>query len=83
VNNELDRLQQFLESFIDFLALGGRIVIISYHSLEDRMVKHTFKKLSKENELSILTKKPLPPTKEEQIENNRSRSAKLRAGERI
>lgn len=83
VNGELDRLQHFMDSFIEFLTPGGRIVIISYHSLEDRMVKHSFKSLKKEKLLSVLTKKPLPPTKEEQTKNNRSRSAKLRAGERI
>ncbi len=83
VNSELDRLQNFLDSFIEFLTPGGRIVIISYHSLEDRMVKHRFKDLKKEKKFTVLTKKPLQPTKEEQTENNRSRSAKLRAGERI
>lgn len=83
VNGELDRLQNFLNSFIEFLMPGGRIVIISYHSLEDRMVKHRFKDLKKEKKLTVLTKKPLPPTKEEQAKNSRSRSAKLRAGERI
>jgi 16S rRNA (cytosine1402-N4)-methyltransferase len=83
VNGELDRLQHFLDSFIEFLTPGGRIVIISYHSLEDRMVKQSFKALKKENLLTVLTKKPLPPTNEEQTKNSRSRSAKLRAGERI
>ena len=83
VNDELKHLRNFLDSFIDYLEPGGRIVIISYHSLEDRMVKHAFKALNKENILSVLTKKPLPPTKAEQTTNSRSRSAKLRAAERI
>ncbi len=83
VNNELDRLERFLGSFIDCLVPGGRIVIISYHSLEDRMVKQCFRGLKNNNALEILTKKPLPPTKEEQNDNSRSRSAKLRAGARI
>jgi len=83
VNDELVRLQNFLEVFIDYLAPNGRIVILSYHSLEDRMVKHAFKNLAKKNMLSIVTKKPLPPTQKEQTINSRSRSAKLRAAERI
>lgn len=83
VNKELDHLQNFLDSFIEYLTPGGRIVIISYHSLEDRMVKHSFKALQNDNLLSILTKKPLPPSQEEQLNNKRSRSAKLRAGEKI
>ncbi len=83
VNDELGRLQNFLEVFIDYLAPNGRIVILSYHSLEDRMVKHAFKNLAKKNMLSIVTKKPLPPTQKEQTINSRSRSAKLRAAERI
>ena len=83
VNNELDLLKNFLDLFINYLNPGGRIVIMSYHSLEDRIVKHCFKALAQKNELSILTKKPLTPTKAEQTINSRSRSAKLRAGERI
>ena len=83
VNDELKHLRNFLDSFIDYLEPGGRIVIISYHSLEDRMVKHAFKALNKENILSVLTKKPHPPTKAEHTTNSRSRSAKLRAAERI
>ncbi|MCH7762557.1 MAG: 16S rRNA (cytosine(1402)-N(4))-methyltransferase RsmH [Candidatus Marinimicrobia bacterium] len=83
VNEELTRLQHFLNSFIDYLAPHGRIVVLSYHSLEDRMVKHSFKDLAKNKLVSIITKKPLPPTQKEQTENNRARSAKLRAAERI
>lgn len=83
VNDELQRLDNFLNSFIDHLSIGGRIVIISYHSLEDRMVKQRFRALYKEDKLNILTKKPLPPTKEEIANNRRARSAKLRAGEKV
>jgi 16S rRNA (cytosine1402-N4)-methyltransferase len=83
VNEELTRLQYFLNSFIDYLSPQGRIVVLSYHSLEDRMVKHSFKGLANKNLVSIITKKPLPPTQKEQTENNRARSAKLRAAERI
>ena len=82
VNNELEKLDQFLSTFYPRLLNGGRIVIISFHSLEDRKVKHAFKLLKSENKVQILTKKPLVPTEIEKVENSRSRSAKLRAAER-
>jgi 16S rRNA (cytosine1402-N4)-methyltransferase len=83
VNDELNQLAIFLDDFINLLCAGGRIVIISYHSLEDRLVKLAFKKLKTEGNFSILTKRPLIATDDEVTENSRSRSAKLRAGERI
>ncbi len=83
VNDELNQLRIFLENFINLLCIGGRIVIISYHSLEDRLVKLAFKKLKTEDQFSILTKKPLVATSDEIAMNSRSKSAKLRAGERI
>lgn len=83
VNGELDKLSSFLEHFMDAIAIGGRIVILSYHSLEDRMVKHAFKSLKQQDKLMILTKKPVIASEQEQQENSRSRSAKLRAAERI
>ena len=82
VNNELEKLDHFLSTFYPRLLNGGRIVIISFHSLEDRKVKHAFKLLKRENKVQILTKKPLIPTEMEIVENSRSRSAKLRAAER-
>ena len=82
VNNELEKLDQFLSIFYPRLLNGGRIVIISFHSLEDRKVKHAFKFLKSENKMKILTKKPLIPSEEEVLENSRSKSAKLRAAER-
>ena len=82
VNNELEKLDQFLSTFYPRLLNGGRIVIISFHSLEDRKVKQAFKLLKSENKVQILTKKPLTPTKIEKVDNRRSRSAKLRAAER-
>ena len=83
VNDELKQLDNFLDNFFNLLCSGGRIVIISYHSLEDRLVKLAFKKLKTEGQFTILTKRPLIPTDEEIVENGRSRSAKLRVGERI
>ncbi len=82
VNGELEKLEKFLSSFTKRLVVGGRIAIISFHSLEDRRVKHSFKELAKKGALSILTKKPMIATNEEMAENRRSRSAKLRVAER-
>ncbi len=83
VNGELDKLKSFLDSFVDYLSINGRVVIMSYHSLEDRMVKHTFRALKQAGKLNVLTKKPIIPSADEQAQNSRSRSAKLRAAERI
>ena len=83
VNNELKNLEQILDLFIDLLKSGGRIVIISFHSLEDRLVKKKFKKLSDSNQLNVLSKKPIMASDLELKLNTRSRSAKLRAGEKI
>ena len=83
VNQELDILQQFLAKFIDFLRPGGRIVIISYHSLEDRLVKHSFKELASGGKLDILTKRPITATEKERKKNRRARSAKLRAAVKL
>ena len=80
VNREIEELAASLPQAVDLLAPGGRVVVISYHSLEDRIVKTTFR----ENErLAILTKKPLQPSEAEVAGNPRARSAKLRAAERI
>jgi 16S rRNA (cytosine1402-N4)-methyltransferase len=83
VNEELENLKKILDAGWKILKRGGRICIISFHSLEDRMVKETFRRLEKENEMRILTKKPVTPSEEEQERNPRSRSAKLRCAERI
>ena len=83
VNNELEKLKIFLNIFINYLTVGGRIIIMSYHSIEDRMVKHAFRSLKESGKLNILTKKPVTPSTDELISNNRSRSAKLRAAERL
>ena len=83
VNDELENLRKILESGWTLLKKGGRMCIISFHSLEDRMVKETFRRLEKEGEMRILTKKPVTPSEEERRRNPRSRSAKLRCAERV
>jgi 16S rRNA (cytosine1402-N4)-methyltransferase len=83
VNDELGALEEALKSAIFWLKTGGRIVVISFHSLEDRIVKNIFKGYAKLGVLKIITKKPLIPEREEIIKNPRSRSAKLRVAERI
>ncbi len=80
-NDELKSLEMALEKTLRFLGKGGRIVVISFHSLEDRIVKNFFKKNS--HILKSLTKKPITPNVEEVMRNPASRSAKLRAGERL
>ncbi len=98
VNGELDMLQRGLEAAIRWLAFGGRIAVISYHSLEDRIVKDTFRTFSQgctcppdlpvcacgnKPVLKVLTRKPILPSPEEIQRNPRSRSAKLRVAKRL
>jgi 16S rRNA (cytosine1402-N4)-methyltransferase len=83
VNDELENLRIILETGWKVLKKGGRMCVISFHSLEDRMVKETFRKLEKGGEVCVLTKKPVIPSEEERKRNPRSRSAKLRCAERI
>ncbi|MDQ7033017.1 MAG: 16S rRNA (cytosine(1402)-N(4))-methyltransferase RsmH [Desulfonauticus sp.] len=98
VNNELTSLSTFLQKIIDRISSGGRIAIISFHSLEDRIVKQFFKQEARDcicppqlpicqcnhrARLKILTKKPLGPDEREIVQNPRSRSAKLRVAEKI
>jgi len=83
VNDELDNLKKVLPQTLKVLKRGGRLAVISYHSLEDRIVKNFFKENMKNNLIKILTKKPIRPTKKEIINNPRSRSAGLRAMEKI
>jgi 16S rRNA (cytosine1402-N4)-methyltransferase len=84
VNRELDGLDRFVEAAARRLRSGGRLVVIAFHSLEDRIVKHTLRALQQRDGLvEVLTKKPIVPGDEEVAANPRSRSAKLRAAERI
>jgi 16S rRNA (cytosine1402-N4)-methyltransferase len=83
VNNELENLKIALPQAIEVLEKGGRLVVISFHSLEDRIVKNFLKEKEREGKIKILTKKPIQPSKEEIIKNPRSRSAKLRCALKI
>ncbi len=98
VNQELEELKDFLDRIVDYLTPGGRVAVISFHSLEDRLVKTAFKleasgclcpprqpycTCGHSPRVRILTKKPLVPTPEEAAANPRTRSAKLRAAQRL
>ncbi len=83
VNKELTELSMALNAGINILKSGGRFCVLSYHSLEDRIVKHSFKGLAHEGLTAIVTKKPLVPKREELESNPSSRSAKFRAAERL
>ena len=98
INNEIEALSTFLSKIFDYLHKGSRLQIISFHSLEDSVVKKVFKyealdcicpknvmicNCNKISRVKVLTKKPITPTKEEIDKNKRSRSAKLRVAEII
>src|ERR1700679_466936 len=83
VNNELGEIQSLLKSAGSLLKPGGRLVLISFHSLEDRLVKDAFREAGRNKELEVLTKKPVVALEQEQLRNPRSRSAKMRAAEKI
>ncbi len=83
VNKELEALEKILPQVMEVLEVGGRIAIISFHSLEDRIVKNFFREEQKEQHLEILTKKPITASSEEILNNPRSRSAKLRAAKKL
>src|SRR5580698_5773863 len=83
VNNELGEIQSLLKSAGSLLKPGGRLVLISFHSLEDRLVKDAFREAGQAKVLKVLTKKPVVAGEQEQLRNPRSRSAKMRAAEKI
>jgi 16S rRNA (cytosine1402-N4)-methyltransferase len=83
VNRELDDLKALLEAAPRILKPGGRVVVISFHSLEDRIVKDAFREGTQKGYFSVLTKKPVIATDEESDRNPRARSAKLRAAEKV
>lgn len=83
VNDELGALEEVLEQLPEILEPGGRVAIISFHSLEDRLVKRAFLRWRREGILEILTPKPVIPTEEEIAQNPRARSAKLRTARRV
>jgi len=98
VNNELGIIENTIEDAVERLNVGGRLCIITFHSLEDRIVKNTFRELNnpcicppqfpvctcnKESKLKIITRKPILPSEEEYEHNSRSKSAKLRVAEKI
>ena len=82
VNNELGEIQSLLKSAGSLLKPGGRLVLISFHSLEDRLVKDAFREAGQAKILKVLTKKPVVAEEQEQMRNPRSRSAKMRAAEK-
>lgn len=82
-NRELEHISEGVRAAVDLLASGGRIAIISFHSLEDRIVKQTFNLLKKDGLVIVKTKKPIVPSREEIIANPRARSAKLRVAEKV
>jgi 16S rRNA (cytosine1402-N4)-methyltransferase len=83
VNDELQEIQSLLKSAGSLLKPGGRLVLISFHSLEDRLVKDALRDGAKAGQFELLTKKPVVATEQESLRNPRSRSAKLRAASRI
>ncbi len=83
VNDELGNLSAALPEYVEMLQSGGRLAVITFHSLEDRIVKHFFKTAADQGKVEILTKKPLGPSEEEIASNPRARSAKLRVAQKI
>jgi len=83
VNHELNDLRALLEAAPRVLKPGGRLVVISFHSLEDRIVKDSLREGVKQGDYKLLTKKPVVAGEEEIDRNPRARSAKLRAAERV
>lgn len=83
VNRELDGLDEFVRAAVGVLARGGRAAVISFHSLEDRVIKHTMRELERDGAVRLLSRKPIGPSDAEADRNPRARSAKLRAAEKL
>ena len=83
VNRELEGLDEFLAAAVRRLTAGGRLAVITFHSLEDRIVKHTLRALQADGAITVRTKRPIVPSEAEIERNPRARSAKLRAAERV
>jgi len=83
VNNELGEIESLLKSAPSLLKPGGRLVLISFHSLEDRLVKDAFREAGRNKVFEVLTKKPVVAGEQEEMRNPRSRSAKMRAAEKV
>lgn len=83
VNDELEEIEEALKAVPCLLKKGGRLCVISFHSLEDRIVKNSLKEFKSQGIFRILTKKPVTPAEKELLQNPRARSAKLRAAEKI
>jgi 16S rRNA (cytosine1402-N4)-methyltransferase len=83
VNRELEALEQAIAKSIEFLNSSARICVISFHSLEDRIVKLTFRKFANEGRIKLITPKPLTPSPSEVEENPKARSSKFRVAERL
>jgi len=83
VNSELDNVRAGLAAAVGLLVPGGRLVVISYHSLEDRLAKVALRDAERAGRMMILTRKPVRPSADETSENPQSRSARLRAGEKL
>jgi len=82
VNDEVGNLKRLLEQAPRFLSAGGRLVIISFHSVEDRLVKQAFRSAEQTGLLKVITKRPVIASEAELARNPRSRSAKLRVASR-
>lgn len=83
VNNELENLEKALPQALNILCSGGKLAVIAFHSLEDRIVKNFLREKAREGGVKILTKKPLRASREEILENPRARSARLRVAVRV
>lgn len=83
VNDELGAIERGIRGVLDVMVPGGRIAVISFHSIEDRAVKQLFRGMKEEGKVQFITKKPIIPNATELKENPRARSAKLRVVEKI